>query len=210
MLATAVRISLETECRPHLCRTLALPLLTQLMSGYETCSVLGVPDTLDEWREGHRTARKRADRASRLGYQFREIAREEHADDIYAINTSLGARQGRPMSQAYRERVTFSPLPEYPCERHRVRTFGVLDARGTLVAYLWLYRAGELALVSSILGHGEHLNDGIMHLLVQGVVGAEIPHGGFMVYNRHDSGQDGLRQFKGWFGFEEAEVAWAL
>lgn len=210
VVATGVRISLETECEAHECRALALPLFVQLSKGYEMCSVLSVPDTLEEWREAHRTARKRADRAVRLGYQFREVAREEHSEDIFEINTSLASRQGRPMSSGYRERVHFSPLPEYRCERHRIRTFGVLDDRGTIVAYLWLYRAGDLALVSSILGHGQHLDDGIMHLLVQGAIGAEIPHGGFLVYNRADSGTDGLRQFKSWFGFEATEVEWAL
>jgi hypothetical protein len=204
-----VRLSLETHHAQEPCAGLARPLLLQLMQGYETCSVLRVPDTLDEWREAHRTARRRAGRAARLGYQFREIAREDYGRDIHLVNTSLEHRQGRPMSSGYREEQTYLPLPVYPCPRHRIRTFGVLDARGTLVAYLWLYRAGELALVSSILGHGEHLDNGVMHLLVQGVVGAEIEQGGYMVYNRHDSGQDGLRQFKGWFGFEPMEVAWA-
>jgi hypothetical protein len=206
---TAVRIELG-GCPYSSCLDFAAPLFLQLSRGYETCSVLRVPDTLDEWREAHRTARKRAGRASRLGYQFREIAREEYGHDIFLVNTSLEERQGRPMSNGYREEQTFLPLPEYHCARHAIRTYGVLSDRGTLVAYLWLYRAGELALVSSILGHGEHLDDGIMHLLVQGVVGAEIPHGGFLVYNRHDSGQDGLRQFKSWFGFERTEVEWAL
>jgi hypothetical protein len=207
---TATAISLVDGCESPSCVGFAVPLHRQLSTGYETCSVLRVPDTLEEWREAHRTARKRADKAVRLGYQFREVAREEHVEDIYAINTSLEQRQGRAMTRAYRERQNFLPLDPYPCPRHGIRTYGVLSGRGTLVAYLWLYRSGELALVSSILGHGEHLDDGIMHLLVQGVVGAEISHGGFLVYNRHDSGQDGLRQFKGWCGFESTEVEWEL
>jgi hypothetical protein len=207
---TATAISLVAGCESPSCVGFAMPLHRQLRAGYETCSVLGVPETLGEWREAHRTARKRADKAVRLGYQFREVAREEHVEDIYEINTSLEERQGRAMTSAYRERQNFLPLDDYPCPRHAIRTYGVLSGRGKLVAYLWLYRSGELALVSSILGHGEHLDDGIMHLLVQGVVGAEIPHGGFLVYNRHDSGTNGLRQFKEWFGFEATEVEWEL
>ena len=114
------------------------------------------------------------------------------------------------MTNGYREEQNFLPLPEYRCRRHAIRTYGVVSDRGTLVAYLWLYRAGELALVSSILGHGEHLANDVMYLLFQGVVGAEYSEGGYFVYNRHDSGTDGLRYFKDKLGFEPMEVQWAL
>jgi hypothetical protein len=206
---TAVRISLEAE-HEEPCASLARPLLLQLMDGYEMCSVLPMPTSVEDWREEHRTARKRANRAERLGYVFREIAREQYSEDIFAINTSLEVRQGRPMSRGYREAQNFMPLPEYPCERHAIRTYGVLSDRGTLVSYCWLYRAGELALVSSILGHGQHLDDGIMFLLVQGVIGAEIPRGGYLTYNRADSGTDGLRWFKERCGFMATGVKWSL
>jgi hypothetical protein len=210
MVATiaAVRLSLETH-HEEPCASLARPLLLQLMQGYEECAVLPMPESVEQWRDEHRTARKRGSRAANLGYQFREIAREQYASDIFAINTSREQRQGRPMSRGYREEQNYMPLPAYPCERHAIRTYGVVNDRGTLVAYLWLYRAGDLALVSSILGHGEHEDDGIMHLLFQGVVGAEVEHGGFFVYNRWDSGKDGLRQLKSWWGFRPMEVVWA-
>lgn len=203
---TATCISLETEC--ELCRAFALPLFKQLSSGYETCSVLPIPESVDDWREKHRTARKRANRAEHLGYRFSEIRREEHDEDIFEINTSLERRQGRPMSAGYHERTHFLPLPDYPCDRHAIRTFGVLTEQGTLVAYLWLYRSGELALVSSILGHGEHLANDVMYLLFQGVVEQQADLGGYFVYNRHDSGTEGLRYFKERLGFTPTEVSW--
>jgi hypothetical protein len=102
------------------------------------------------------------------------------------------------------------PLPEYACERHAIRTYGVLSDRGQLVAYLWLYRAGELALVSTILGHGEHEPNDVMYLLFQGAVEKQAHLGGYFVYNRHDSGTDGLRYFKNKLGFKAKEVEWAL
>lgn len=202
-------ISLEAACDFPECAGFAFPLHRQLSDGYETCSVLPIT-SLEEWRTGHRTARKRADHAKRLGYAFREIAREEYDEDIYAINTSLKSRQGRPMSAGYRERTHFLALPEYPCRRHAIRTFGVVDARGTLVAYLWLYRSGDMALVSSILGHGDHLASDVMYLLFEGIVQAEAENAGYFVYNRHDSGTEGLRYFKSKLGFVPMEVAWEL
>lgn len=208
--AVATRLALLEPCAFSECGEFAEPLLEQLFRGYETCAVLPMPESVEAWRDEHRTARKRANRAERLGYVFREVKRELYAEDIFGINTSLEERQGRRMSVGYRERQNFMPLPTYYCARHAIRTYGVLDRRGTLVAYLWLYRAGDLALVSSILGHGEHLANDVMYLLFQGVVGAESPYGGFFVYNRHDSGTEGLRYFKGKLGFEATEVQWAL
>lgn len=204
----AMAIHLETDCAPE-CAAHAENLLDIMSSGrYDLCSVLRIPLSLEEWASEHRTARKRAARAIRLGYRFETVARHEHADDIYTINTSTMTRQGRPMSAGYHERPSTQPLPAYECGRHGIHTYGVLrDDR--LLAYLWLYRAGELALVSSILGHHHHLDDGIMFLLFAGMVDAEIEHGhGCIVYNRHDSGTDGLRWFKERLGLRERKVAW--
>jgi hypothetical protein len=209
-VTTATRVALLEPCDFSDCGQFAEPLLEQLFRGYELCSVLPMPESVEAWREEHRTARKRANRAERLGYHFAEIARERYSEDIFAINTSLEERQGRPMTRGYREAQNFMPLPTYYCARHAIRTYGILDDRGTLVAYLWLYRAGDLALVSSILGHGEHLDNDVMYLLFQGAVGAESPYGGFFVYNRHDSGTEGLRYFKSKLGFDPTEVEWAL
>lgn len=213
MTATLARVgvSLEVGCRSDVCGEFARPLFFQMSSGrYDACSVLRLPGTVGEWRDQHRTARKRAGRARRRGYAFSRVDRHLYSDDIHAINTSAPVRQGRPMSAGYRQRTEFGPLPVYPCARHAVRTYGVIGPGGGLVAYLWLYRAGELALVSQILGHDEHLRDEVMWLLVEGVIEAEseIDPDGWLVYNRHDSGTEGLRWFKERCGFEEMGVEW--
>lgn len=207
---TAVTISFETACDHDSCAQFAFPLHKQLAGGrYDVCSVLPMPKDAQTWREEHRTARKRAARARRLGYSFSGIRRHNFADDIHEINTSLGERQGRPMSAGYNVRPSASPDPLYPCPRHGVHPYGVLQD-DKLVAYLWIYRAGELALVSQILGHGEHLQNDVMYRLFAGMLETEILHGGFLVYNRHDSGTDGLRYFKERCGFKAMGVEWAL
>lgn len=207
---TATRISLGLG---HGCDDFAGPLLLQLGGGkYDLCSVMEIPGSVDEWRSEHRTARKRASRA-RSGYTAGPIRREDYSDDIYQINTSLDTRQGRPMSETYRTAQAQTPLPDYPCPLHAIRTYGVWQgiqglSATRLVAYLWLYRSGDLALVSSILGHGDHLEKDIMYLLFEAMVDAESAHEGFLVYNRHDSGTDGLRYFKERLGFTEQKVDW--
>lgn len=171
-------------------------------------SLLEVPASLEEWRAAHRTARKRADRSGRLGYRFDEIDRSLFDDDIHAINTSLDERQGRPMGDGYREWRRHGRLPDYPCSRHAIRTYGVLQAE-RLRAYLTLYRVGELALVSMILGHGEHLANDVMYLLFAGVVADQAGQGGVFYYNRHDSGTEGLRYYKERLGFAAGSVVWS-
>lgn len=202
-------ISLETGCDHPSCAEIAFPLHKQLTEGdYRLCSVLAMPETVEQWRAAHRTARKRADRAARLGYRFELIDRRDYQDDIYQINTSAPARQGRPMTAGYWTRPVFGENPLI-CDRHHVYTYGVLTG-SRLVAYLWLYRAGQLALVSSILGHADHLAGDVMYLLVQGVIDDQADEGGFLCYNRHDSGTDGLRYFKERLGLTETVVEWLL
>jgi hypothetical protein len=172
-------------------------------------SIMETPETLLEWRAMHRTARKRADRCERLGYQFSEVDYSRYADDIFEINTSLQERQGRPMSDGYRQYVERSKLPTFPCDQHRTITYGVLTDE-KLVAYMTLHRAGELALVSMILGHGDHLRDEIMYLLFAGMVEDQAGNPGILYYNLHSSGQDGLRFFKERLGFHEGNVEWLM
>lgn len=205
---TATRIGLEVHCQDPLCTQFAHPLFQQLREGYEECAVLELSGWA-AWRDDHRTARKRADRAYRRGYRFGMVERHLCADEIRAINLSATHRQGREMSAGYLQPPTTTPLPDYPCVRHGVNTYGVTDAHEILVAYCWIYRSGDLALVSQILGHAAHLKNEIMYLLIEGVVAAESELGGVLVYNRYDSGTDGLRFFKDRCGFRPTRVEWS-
>lgn len=209
MAAEKTRISLEVACDYPECATFAFPLERQLSGGgYDHCSIMELPADLADWRREHRTARKRADRCQRRGYRFTEISRREREEEIYLINTSIDLRQGRPMSDGYRHKPIYGD--DYsPCPRHGVHPYGVEEPDGTLVAYLFIYRAGDLALVSQILGHHRYLKDEIMWLLWQGMLEHELVAPGFVVYNRHDSGTEGLRFFKEHVGLREAAVEWA-
>lgn len=206
-----VTINLEAACADQSCADLAFRFRKQLGTPKYSCgaSILEMPVSVQAWRDEHRTARKRADRAGRLGYQFDAIDRSMFNDDIHAINTSLSERQGRPMTAGYTERHNHGPLPDYPCDRHRVHTYGILQDH-QLRAYLTLYRVGELGMVSMILGHGNHLRDDIMYLLAAGLIADQAHHGGVLFYNRHDSGTAGLAFYKERIGFAERDIEWLL
>lgn len=198
------QVAVDSECSKF-----GHPLFEQMSSGkYDECAVMSLPASRKEWEDEHRTARKRAWRAERFGYFAARINRNEFEDDVHAINTSRPVRQGRPMAESYRTPPTY-PDDVYPCLRHGVHAYGVLDGHSTLVAYLWMYRAGDLALVSQVLGHADHEDFGVMHLLFREALtmeGQVAP--GVAVYNRFDSGTLGLRQLKSWVGFEPVPVEW--
>jgi hypothetical protein len=201
-------IKLQGDCTNTQCLGYAQSLLHQLSSGnYDLMSVLEIPRDVEDWRAEHRTARKRVNRAQGRGYRAVNLNRTG-GEDWDAINRSTPVRQGRPMSAGYMNPSEFSRLPDYPCPVHATRVTGVEDRDGNLVAYLVILRAGDLALVSQILGHDAYLSDEIMSLLFQHALGRETHTPGLMVYNRHDSGGLGLRGWKEWHGFEEREVEW--
>jgi hypothetical protein len=172
-------------------------------------SIMACPASLDEWRSEHRTARKRSDRCERRGYIVNEVDYSQYSDDMFAINTSLDERQGRPMAAGYTKFCERGRLAQFPCDLHNTRTYGVLSPRLNLVAYLTLHRSNELAMVSMILGHGDYLRDEVMYLLFAGMVEDQSGNPGILYYNRHDSGQEGLRFYKERVGFREGDVAWS-
>lgn len=204
-----VSISFEAEC----CGSpLAAQLHAQLSAGRYSypASVMPLPLDIEAHLAEHRTFRKRAQRARNRGFGFSPIDRALYEDDVYAINTSAPERQGRPMSEGYQQPVRFGSLGPQPCDRHGIHTYGVLQGL-RLRAYTWIYRAGELVMVSSILGHAAYLADDIMYELMRGALATEAQYGpGVVFYNRHDSGTEGLRYFKEKLGLRPGRVDWRL
>lgn len=209
-LVEALPVALELDCPHLLCQRFSHPLYEQMSEErFKHMAAMPLPD-MAEWAAEHRTARKRANRAERRGYTFHEIRRELHSDELFLINTSADRRQGRPMSESYTKRYEYGPLPEYPCERHQVRTYGVKAPDGQLVAYLWLYVAGQLRLCSSIIGHAAHLENEIMYLLFRGMLEAEQRDpDGVVMYHTWDNGTDGLRFYKERVGLRDTAIGWS-
>jgi hypothetical protein len=211
VMVDTLPVALEVDCPHDLCQRFVVPLFEQMSEGkFDLMAAMPLPSSIDDWAAEHRTARKRANGAVRRGYTFHVVNREDHADELYAINTSAERRQGRPMSESYTKRYEYSPLPVYPCERHQVRTYGVKDPDGRLVAYLWLYVAGQLRLCSSIIGHAAHLKNNVMYLLFRGMLEHELARDpdGVVMYHRWDNGTDGLRFYKGRVGLRETAIGW--
>lgn len=120
----------------------------------------------------------------RNGYTYGRFCYWNHVPDIYEINTSIEVRNGRKMDPIYLQSVdelggcptTLRKVVEPSCPLHNDTWHGVfenlegyrqgdVEVNRKLVAYVRLRRIGDFAFYSKILGHGDHLRFGVMHLL---------------------------------------------
>jgi hypothetical protein len=145
-----------------------------------------------------------AKRARSRGYVCTEIERNEHVDAIYAINTSLDERQGRPMDDKYRERVE-----RYERQPH-FSYYGVLNPEGKLVAYANIGRYGNFSAFSQLIGIRN--NDGIMHLMMVDIVARLLAEKQvrYVMYDTFFGAQPGLQQFKRVLGYQPYRVKYSL
>jgi hypothetical protein len=151
-----------------------------------------------------RYARRRVRRASKLGYEVALFDPNERQADLLAIHASLPERQGRPIDADYLDPEASSPTgPEYAY-------VGVLR-EGTVVAYSRVEYAGDIAGMARVMGHGDHLEAGVMFLLVAGIVDhvkQERPQTRYVFYDTFFGAREGLREFKTRAGFSPHYVRW--
>lgn len=145
------------------------------------------------------TARNRYNYSYKNGYTSRIITWEERTaflDDLHAINTSARERQGKPMSDGYLKYPAVYSTPKPECPAHYARFIGCFKD-GKLVAYITAHFCGKLAAASQILGHYEHLKNGIMLSVWMEFVGHCFNRGiEKIVYSRWKDGNDGLKYWK--------------
>jgi hypothetical protein len=173
------------------------------------------------WEAAKKTTSKRGNvnrmvaRAARNHYFVKRFDRRLYVPDIYDVNTSTDTRGGKRMRENYlqtvdemggypRERYDFE-MP--PCLWHAViywgvfvpeagRMIGEVETGDRLVGYIRLFRSGNIATYSRILGHFDHLKNGIMYLLhfsiVEDLLGGLLPGLEYVRYGGMASrGEDG-------------------
>jgi hypothetical protein len=161
-------------------------------------------DDVDGYLAHLRYARRRVRRARRLGYVIDRFDPNERRAELLAIHTSLPARQGQPIGAAYVDPAAVydaGPFVDY---------LGAFRDE-TLAAYAQLRYAGEIVGLDRVMGHGDHLRDGIMFLLVAGVVEhvkSTRPHTRYVLYDMFFGAGEGLREFKTRLGFRPHYVRW--
>jgi hypothetical protein len=159
---------------------------------------------VDAYLATHRTTRKRVRRAERLGYTTAVFEPDGRRDELLEIHSSIPERQGRPIDAEY-----LDPDAAYETAPH-IEYMGVF-ADDRLVAYSTLYYAGDIVAMFRVMGHGDHLDDGVMFLLGAGIVGhvkATHPETRYVFYDMFFGAGEGLRSFKARLGFRPHYVRW--
>lgn len=165
-----------------------------------------------------RQARKSAD----AGLVVHRFEWSNHVPDIVEINQSKEIRSGGAMTAAYRRDVddmggppqSLKPLREDGCTKHWVQSWGVFEPKPghqngevvtdeKLVAYIKVKRQGDMAIYTTILGHGDYLRLGVMYRLhfaiVEWLADAEneLAVGlDYLLYGAAESGTPGLQLWK--------------
>ena len=167
-------------------------------------------------------SRRAARKAVRGGYEVRAMDPMEHLEGIVEVNHSLEERCGKPMTDAYRRSLEelrneaegsikfASPM----CGRHWDLWRGVFAREGNgLCGYARLRRNGDYMLYGQWLGHGDHLEHGIMHLLHHDILewvtdtgSSEVKGLANLVYAAWHSGGAGLQYWKRASGFEPVRL----
>jgi hypothetical protein len=123
-------------------------------------------------------------RAQKQGYFVKRFEYAEYPDDVVAIHNSKPIRGNRPMRGAFYQRTSadFAAHPKSSdtrCPMHYNLQWGVFrkirnafDDRDhdQLVGYIGVARLGDTAWYNNIMGHGDHLHNGVMYLLHYEVV----------------------------------------
>lgn len=172
-------------------------------------------------------------KALQRGYVVEQIDRKTYIPDIYEINTSMPVRSGGAMKSAYSRSI--EEMGGYPTKLHEPKLpsdvkywglmFGALQplagyAQGNiivnrkLIAYISVRRYGDLILYPQLLGHGEHLADGVMAQLhfhvLRWICSSENPYAAgakLLMYTAVNMGNEGLRTWKKRAGFVPARIA---
>lgn len=151
--------------------------------------------------------RQHYNKAGRLGYYTTVDDynyRNEHIEDIRQINVSMPVRQGRPMDPHYAEPQQFGP--SLFCDRHKFVLILVVH-NDKIVAYMELYIVGEFSHTSRVLGHADHLRNGVMPMLFTKALEVVRDAGcRYFCYGEWHSGTDGLKFFKRSTGFKQMHL----
>jgi hypothetical protein len=175
-------------------------------------------------------ALRQSRKAERADLYAKRFAWKTFVPDIVEINQSKEVRSGGPMKEAYRRGIdelggppTKFEEPHTPaCPVHCRHVWGMFEKRQghlqgdvitgeKLVGYIKVKRQGNLAIYTSILGHGDYLGKGIMYRLHYSIMewigtaqGSELSGLDYLMYGAADSGGEGLQMWKKRCLFEPA------
>jgi hypothetical protein len=214
-VATAPRVTIATygnedARRIHAAFSARHPRVRVIQSKRWGVGLLRLPDTFDAYlRDVSTSVRRGRKRAVDRGYRFELVRPLAHIDDIIAVNRSAPERQGRTMEAWYTDadRVRDAFRDDRPIG-------GVLDASGRLRAYAVVPTFGDACVLSRLLGHAEHLDNGVMPLLITEMIRSKIAERDdtgaplWIMYDTFWGARPGLVDNKRRYRFQPYTVTW--
>lgn len=154
-------------------------------------------------------AKRKLKSAKQRKYSYAKIDAISAIDQVMEINESRPERGGRPMPPLYFNRSAFEIIVRDIGNAHVVKC-----PAGKVVAYALVPNIGDLWTLDYVLGHGDHLNSGIMYLLMGHVIEEKFElartagNPKWIMYDTWLGANAGLRQFKAVLGFSPYWVRW--
>jgi hypothetical protein len=154
-------------------------------------------------------AKRKLKAAKQRKYSYARIDAVSAIDQIMEINTSRPERGGKPMLPLYLNRSKFELIVREIGNAHVVRC-----PDGKVVAYALVPNVGDVWTFDYLLGHGDHLNSGVMYLLMAHVIEEKFElaktagNPKWLMYDTWLGANAGLRQFKAVVGFSPYWVRW--
>jgi hypothetical protein len=154
-------------------------------------------------------AKRKLKSANQRKYLYAKIDAVSAIDQIMEINASRPERGGKPMLPLYLNRSKFELIVREIGNAHVVKC-----PDGNVVAYALVPNIGDVWTFDYLLGHGDHLNSGVMYLLMAHVIEEKFElaktagNPKWIMYDTWLGANAGLRQFKAVLGFSPYWVRW--
>jgi hypothetical protein len=154
-------------------------------------------------------AKRKLKSANQRKYLYAKIDAVSAIDQIMEINASRPERGGKPMLPLYLNRSKFELIVREIGNAHVVKC-----PDGKVVAYALVPNIGDVWTFDYLLGHGDHLNSGVMYLLMAHVIEEKFElaktagNPKWIMYDTWLGANAGLRQFKAVLGFSPYWVRW--
>ena len=154
-------------------------------------------------------AKRKLKAAKQRKYSYAQIDAVSAIDQIMEVNASRPERGGKPMLPLYLNRSKFELILREIGNAHVVKC-----PDGKVVAYALVPNIGDVWTFDYLLGHGDHLNSGIMYLLLAHVIEEKFElaktagNPKWIMYDTWLGANAGLRQFKAVVGFSPYWVRW--
>jgi hypothetical protein len=181
-----------------------------LASGRWGRAAVNLPTEPEAYSRGRsrQALRTNRTRALELGYQPCTLDPRTYATARHACYRSTEIRQGAPVT------IEMWPFDGEPDDSTMLLS-GCRDRSGELVAVSRILVSGELAWIRNLVGHADHLDSGVMYLLVEHCVERIVAEHGrhkqmWLLLDGYFDGSPGLRYFMQRIGMSPWNIRFSL